>query len=343
LSARYSHGPGVDQPLSMERGGNSYFYLTDHQGSIRYLTDAAGAQVNLYEYDSFGRLLVRDETVPNPFAFTGREYDAETGLYFYRARYYDPNIGRFLSEDSLGLTGGDANFYGYVGNDPLNRTDPNGRLFWDIVDVVFFAWSLHDFIECPSLETGLNLLLDTVSLLPGLPSVGWASRADDVLDIVNHGDDLADGVRALDNAGDAVRGLDNVDDAWDAARRPYWDEGVQRWRDPDTGQFTRTPWPPNGGFDGPPRTEVLQPGTRIDRYGPESGGYVSPEGTPFGQRSLPAHYENTQPYNTYEVVSPIEVQAGPAAPWFGQPGGGTQYQLPDSVGNLIGGYLRRIP
>lgn len=345
LAARYSHGPGIDRPLAMERGGQSYFYLSDHQGSVRYLTDAAGAQVNRYEYDSFGRLLVRDENVANPYAFTGREYDPESSLYYFRARYYDPQVGRFLSEDPLGYSGGDPNFYGYVGNDPLNRTDPNGLLFWDIVDVVFFAWSLHDFIECPSLETGLSLLLDTVSLLPGLPSVGWANRADDVLDAVNHADNVADGLRAADNAGDAARGLDNADDAWDASRRPYWDESVQRWRDPETGRFTRQPeWPPNRGFDGPPRNETLQPGTRIDRYGSESGRYTSPEGTPFDQRALPPNYQNTQPYSSYEVVRPLPAEAGPAAPWFGQPGGGTQYLLPDSVGNLIDqGYLRRVP
>jgi uncharacterized protein RhaS with RHS repeats len=254
-------------------------------------------------------------------------------------------VGRFITEDPLGYSGGDANFYGYVGNDPLNRTDPNGLIFWDIVDVVFFAWSLHDFIECPSLETGLNLLLDTIGLLPGLPSAGWATRADEVLDVVNHSDDIVDGVRALDNASDAVRGLDNVDDAWDAARRPYWDEGVQRWRDPETGRFARQPdWPPNRGFDGPPANETLQPGTRIDRYGSEGGRYTSPEGTPFDQRSLPPNYQNTQPYNSYEVLRPLDVEAGGAAPWFGQPGGGTQHLLPDSVGNLIDqGFLRRIP
>jgi len=345
LAARYSHGPGVDQPLAMERGGESYYYLTDHQGSIRFLTDSTGAAVNRYEYDSFGRLLVREETVENPYAFTGREYDEESGLYYYRARYYDPEQGRFVSEDPLGYSGGDPNFYGYVGNDPVNRLDPNGLIFWDVVDVVFFAWSLYDFVECPSLETGFNLLLDTISLLPGLPSAGWATRADEVLDVVNHSDDIIDGVRALDNASDAVRGLDNVDDVWDAATKPHWDEGVQRWRDPETGRFTTQPdWPPNRGFDGPPVSETLQPGTRIDRYGNEAGRYTSPEGVPFDQRSLPPNYQNTQPYNSYEVLQPVNVDSGPAAPWFGQPGGGTQFQLPSSVGELIEqGILRRIP
>ncbi len=65
------------------------------------------------------------ESVRNPFRYTGREYDAESGLYYYRARYYDPALGRFLSEDPIGLEGG-INPYAYVGNDPVNNRDPSG-------------------------------------------------------------------------------------------------------------------------------------------------------------------------------------------------------------------------
>jgi RHS repeat-associated protein len=58
--------------------------------------------------------------------YTGREFDPESGLYYYRARYYDPTLGRFLAEDPLGLDGGDLNLHGYVGNNPLRFNDPNG-------------------------------------------------------------------------------------------------------------------------------------------------------------------------------------------------------------------------
>ena len=68
----------------------------------------------------------QSEPFSQPYSFTGREWDSETGLYFYRARYYDPEAGRFISRDPIGFTGGDMNLYGYVGNNPLNAIDPMG-------------------------------------------------------------------------------------------------------------------------------------------------------------------------------------------------------------------------
>jgi RHS repeat-associated protein len=75
------------------------------------------------EYDPYGNPIQGGTT--SGHAFTGREWDAETGLYYYRARYYDPKIGRFLSEDPIGLLGG-INLYAYVGNNPCNLKDPFG-------------------------------------------------------------------------------------------------------------------------------------------------------------------------------------------------------------------------
>jgi RHS repeat-associated protein len=83
--------------------------------------------INHIDYDNFGNILSQTNAAAGDrFTFTGREFDAETGLYYYRARYYDPILGRFLSQDPLGLAAGDANFYRYVGNSPLNATDPFG-------------------------------------------------------------------------------------------------------------------------------------------------------------------------------------------------------------------------
>ncbi len=112
----------------MERSGQSYFYQTDFLGSVRKLTNAAGTVVNSYDYDAFGNFEVRSETVANPYTYTAREFDPESGLHFYRARYYNPATGRFLSEDPIGLESGDANAYRYVFNSPVNLTDPSGKL-----------------------------------------------------------------------------------------------------------------------------------------------------------------------------------------------------------------------
>ncbi len=119
----------VDHPLSMRRGGVTYYYLYDRLGSVIGLTDGAGALVVRYRYDPWGNLLATGGSNPgleNPFRFTGREWDAESGLYYYRLRYYDPALGRFISRDpftAIGMSG-----YAYVGNNPVNAVDPTGLM-----------------------------------------------------------------------------------------------------------------------------------------------------------------------------------------------------------------------
>ena len=125
-NARYTHGLGIDEPLSMERGGQSFFYHADGLGSIIDLTDINGAVVQSYIYDSFGNIKQQVGALLNPYTFTGREIDTESGLYFYRARYYDSITGRFINEDPIGFAGDDFNLYRYVQNNPVNFIDPEG-------------------------------------------------------------------------------------------------------------------------------------------------------------------------------------------------------------------------
>lgn len=107
----------------------TYYYHRDHQNSILSLTDKEGKIVESYSYDAYGNITHRTKTIEtyNPYGYTGREIDAYD-LYYYRARYYDPTIGRFITPDPIGFMGGDTNFYRYVGNDPVNFTDPSGLL-----------------------------------------------------------------------------------------------------------------------------------------------------------------------------------------------------------------------
>ncbi len=91
------------------------------------MTAAAQAVVEHSDYSSFGVLTRDGTTVRQPFAYTGREWDVELGLYYYRARYYDPEVGRFLSRDPLGLAAG-PNPYTYVENSPTNYLDPSGQV-----------------------------------------------------------------------------------------------------------------------------------------------------------------------------------------------------------------------
>ncbi len=109
----------------MLRGGATSYYHADGLGSITSLSNAAGSIANTYTYDSFGKLTNSTGSLVNPFRYTARESDTETGLYFYRARYYDPSLGRFLSADEVGNDDG-MNLYPYVGNSPIGSRDPTG-------------------------------------------------------------------------------------------------------------------------------------------------------------------------------------------------------------------------
>jgi RHS repeat-associated protein len=127
VQERYLYGPGVDRPLAVERGGSVKWLLADDQGTVRDVLDASGAVVDHLAVDAFGVVASQTNAAAQPrFVYTGRELDAESGLYQYRARYYDAAAGRFLSEDPSGFAGGDANLYRYAGNSVTNLTDPSG-------------------------------------------------------------------------------------------------------------------------------------------------------------------------------------------------------------------------
>jgi hypothetical protein len=100
-------------------------------------------------------------------------------------------------------------------------------------------------------------------------------------------------------------------------------------------------WPANDGFAGPSSPLVLQPGHIIDRLGSENGRFASPAGTPYPDRSLPIGSDKL-PLRRYEIIQPLEVDAGPAASWFGQPGGGIQYNLRRKIIDLKGHFLRPL-
>jgi RHS repeat-associated protein len=123
--ARYSQGLNVDEPLAELRGTATDYYEADGLGSITSLSDITGALAQTYTYDSFGNTVASSGTLRNYFQYTGREFETETSLYYYRSRYYDPTAGRFLSEDPIGFRGG-INKFTYVHNRPLDRLDRFG-------------------------------------------------------------------------------------------------------------------------------------------------------------------------------------------------------------------------
>jgi len=124
--ARYSQGQNIDEPLAMLRAGTTSYYQADGLGSVTSLSNAPGALAQTYTRDSLGNQIASSGSITNPFQYTAREFDTETSLYYYRARYYDSTIGRFISEDPAGFSSDTLNFYDYVSNNPLVLSDPSG-------------------------------------------------------------------------------------------------------------------------------------------------------------------------------------------------------------------------
>jgi RHS repeat-associated protein len=122
---KYQNGLGIDNKLKLTTNGTSKYFLQDHLGSTTGLTNSLGSLVESTTYDAFGNatgdLITR-------YSYTGREYDSFTGMYYYRARWYSSELGRFISEDPIGFAGGDVNLFGYVHNNSINKNDPLGLL-----------------------------------------------------------------------------------------------------------------------------------------------------------------------------------------------------------------------
>ncbi len=147
ITRTYTYGPGVDNIQSMttyDQNGNpaeTYYYIKDASNTVHVLVDEDGLIVEYYYYDAFGNFKMRDKdynlitesVYGNRFLFQGREYDYDTALYYFRARWYEPETGRWLSPDPIGISGG-LNLYAFCGNDPVNFVDPSGLFVVMILD-----------------------------------------------------------------------------------------------------------------------------------------------------------------------------------------------------------------
>jgi RHS repeat-associated protein len=145
--ASYVNGPNIDEPLSAEIRRDWIYYHADGLGSITALTSHMGNVVQKYEYDSFGNMSLKPHFIKQPYTYTGREFDPETGLYYYRARYYDTKAGRFISRDPIGFDGGDVNLYVYVGNNPINWIDPDGQGLIKIGMCFYYSVQISKYIN----------------------------------------------------------------------------------------------------------------------------------------------------------------------------------------------------
>jgi len=125
LTRRYVRGPGVDEPLVEYHGAGTStrrFLHADERGSIVAITSDSGGILAINSYDEYG---VPAAGNTGRFQYTGQPWIAQMGMYYYRARFYNPRLGRFMQPDPIGFGGG-MNLYAYVGGDPINLTDPSG-------------------------------------------------------------------------------------------------------------------------------------------------------------------------------------------------------------------------
>lgn len=163
LSQRYLRGDATDQLFArLGASGSALWYVTDRMGSVRNLVTAAEQNVVLSaSYTAFGQRIISGVPVEERYGYTGREYDVgisptlqlDGGLQYSRARYYDPQAKRWISQDPLGLAP-DTNPYRYAGNSPTNFTDPSG--LFSILGNVNNGW----FAEASNFGAGLG---DTIS------------------------------------------------------------------------------------------------------------------------------------------------------------------------------------
>jgi RHS repeat-associated protein len=165
LAASYLGAGKVDRPLEMTRGTNSYYYLQNFQGSVTGLTDASGSVAATYSSDAFGVPTSPTPPVTNPFTYTGRDYDAKSGLYYNRARYYEPTTGSFISQDPIKS----GHRYTYAGGDPVDFTDPGGAvsfpdfgLIWQNITTKYIPALQNTACALASISAGFELAVSEV-------------------------------------------------------------------------------------------------------------------------------------------------------------------------------------
>lgn len=189
VTSYYVYGLGLLSKIIP--AGQAYFYHYDGLGSAIAVADASGNLVNRYSYDAFGKLIGRTEAMLNPFQYVGRYgiVSEGSGLLFMRARYYDPEIGRFLSMDPMGIFGG-INQYSYSRANPIAFFDPTGLTSWftgtikQIGDFLytFFTTAVSAVISEPvGTVVGVALDPNLPEAAGAIPHIVWESRINKAL------------------------------------------------------------------------------------------------------------------------------------------------------------------
>ncbi len=306
-----------------------YNIVTNEFGDVLEIRSFDGSKrVAKYEYDAWGNVIsiIGSDDKPitstghignlNPIRYRGYYYDTETGFYYVSSRYYDPEIGRFINADSQlnqkdGILG--YNMFAYCHNNPIMYSDPTGHsitLACIIIGAVIGAVAggcagAYVSKKQTGKVNGWAVAAGAVGggVVGGL--VGWGVGA------------------AITAVGAAATGSAAT------AAAPVVQQVAEK-----ASTALQTYYPPNDGFSGAVQKITLEAGTLIQRTGDLVGRYIAPAGTPTQMLSLP--YDKIgQPTTILQVQQSVEVLAGRVAPWFGQIGGGIQYQLGTPLDQLI--------
>jgi len=170
VEGHFEYSEATSNPFATDKKG-WYTYIKDQVGTI-YKTFSHGTSqvVNSRAYDTFGNLISQSGTSKSPLGFQSKYLDPESGLYYFYHRYYSPSLGRFTTEDPIGIDGG-LNFFNFVTNNPINLTDPSGLWF-----------GIDDILEGPFFWADEAIVIGTVGLAALLGSKAAASTLDTLLD-----------------------------------------------------------------------------------------------------------------------------------------------------------------
>ena len=311
--------------------GSVYFYRRDAQGNIPAIFDSIGNIVVEYSYDAWGKCTIKTNVsgiaAINPFRYRGYYLDDETGLYYLNARYYDPEIGRFISPDSTEYLSPEningLNLYAYCGNNPVMNVDPSGTEWWNplswfdnlsnigkiIIGVVAFIGAVALTVATGGALAPMFITLG-IGLVSGTLIGGFGA-------VISSGGDWSQfGKGAFDGFSDGM----------------LWG-GIFALAGATFGAIKYAVKGRQGAIAGTTKMTTIKKGQTFDRFGSEYGKFITDVGTPASKLALPA--TNSGVKLTLQATKNFRVFTGIVADGFGGTGGGVQYVLRYSIKTLL--------